>query len=385
MNILVINGSSDLYGANRILVETLDVLVKTDRVFLVLPSDGPLCNFIKDRIPSIELLIIPTLPTVARKMFSPLGVLGAIYKFLSSYYALKKIVRRNRIQIAYINTLSCFFSIKQMQLMGLRTFVHIHEIIESPKIAANLINKLSLRWMTWGIAVSRAVFDNLTCFVSKEVVAQKVTILSNGIPDALYSPVRQPLSEGEIVVSLIARIKPEKGVWFFLDAIANLSKKEARAAMFYIVGGPAPNGEHYVEQLKKDIRHHLYHDRITYLDFIPNVNDIQKSSDILVIPSTMKDPFPTTVLEAMRAGKPVIATDNGGAAEAVQDEVTGYLIKPGYVTAFADKLTVLINDSNKRMDFGRNGRGRYETEFAQKQFENKINALMIKLKRNQQA
>ena len=50
--------------------------------------------------------------------------------------------------------------------------------------------------------------------------------------------------------------------------------------------------------------------------------------DFALVPSNMPDPFPTTVLEAMSIGLPVIATNNGGAKEAIIDNVTGLLIDP---------------------------------------------------------
>ena len=60
-------------------------------------------------------------------------------------------------------------------------------------------------------------------------------------------------------------------------------------------------------------------DVIEIKGFTNDISTLISSADICLVPSLMKDPFPTTVLEAMSVGKPVIATVHGGAAEAIND------------------------------------------------------------------
>lgn len=371
MRILVINGSSDLYGANRILAETMEILSKHHQLVLVLPDDGPLLPFVKKLIPGLEVIVVPNLPTVSRKMFTPSGVIRSFKNYLSCYQQLKKIKKSYQCNLAYINTLSCFLCIKMCKQLGLPTLVHVHEIIEQPKSAAIMINKLSMKWSDRAIAVSHAVANNLALFTSTTLVNKKVSVIHNGIPAVPINGV-VPLQENQVAVTLIGRIKPEKGIWFFLDAIALLDPETVSLSKFHIVGGAAPGGEHFVEKLRADIEAHPYGDAISFTEFRPDVTDLQRASDLLVIPSLMKDPFPTTVLEAMRVAKPVIATNHGGAAEAVKDQETGFLIHPHDKENFAIKLQQLIANAGLRKNLGQNALERFNLLFDKEHYQHRF-------------
>jgi len=79
---------------------------------------------------------------------------------------------------------------------------------------------------------------------------------------------------------------------------------------------------------------------------------------------TRREGFPIAVLEAMRAGLPVVASDVGGIAEALSDGETGALVRPGDPEALADALAPLLRDPALRLQQGRAGRQRFLAEFA---------------------
>jgi glycosyltransferase involved in cell wall biosynthesis len=191
--------------------------------------------------------------------------------------------------------------------------------------------------------VSHAVKQNLLKSTSGDG-SHKITVIHNGIPD-LFVP-QNPLEKKNVkcVVTLIGRIKPEKGIWYFLEALSLLHNKQNLSVR--IIGGPAPFGESYVEQLKNDILNLGM--EIEYIQFTPDVRRFLNETDILVVPSTGKESFPTTVLEGMSAGKPVIATNTGGAAEAIVHEESGFLISNADPNTFAVILTRLIEDEHLR-------------------------------------
>ena len=68
------------------------------------------------------------------------------------------------------------------------------------------------------------------------------------------------------------------------------------------------------------------------------------------------------ILEAMAAGKPIVATDVGGVADAVQNEKTGFLVPVGDVEAFAAALVRLASDAELAARMGRAGREAYEID-----------------------
>jgi glycosyltransferase involved in cell wall biosynthesis len=73
--------------------------------------------------------------------------------------------------------------------------------------------------------------------------------------------------------------------------------------------------------------------------------------------------FPRSILEAMRAGLPVVATDAGGVSEAVVNNATGFVVDPGDVEALRARLRDLFLDRDLRSKLGAAGRKRYEQRF----------------------
>ena len=87
-------------------------------------------------------------------------------------------------------------------------------------------------------------------------------------------------------------------------------------------------------------------------------------ADVVAAPSIYLDPFPTVVLEAMAAGKPVVATCFGGAREAVVDGETGYIVNPFDTAALADKLMSLLLNGELRFEMGAKARARIGERFS---------------------
>lgn len=90
-------------------------------------------------------------------------------------------------------------------------------------------------------------------------------------------------------------------------------------------------------------------------------------ADVVAVPSIYIDPFPTVVLEAMAAGKPVVATAFGGAREAMVDGETGYIVNPFNTAVFAERLERLLLDSGLRREMGWRGRVRVRRSFSLEQ------------------
>lgn len=87
------------------------------------------------------------------------------------------------------------------------------------------------------------------------------------------------------------------------------------------------------------------------------------ASDVAWVPSPYFDAFPRSALEASAAGKPVIATKFGGAAELVQDDITGYTVDPRNPQEIAEKTIELLKNPQKAEQFGKAGRERTKTTF----------------------
>ena len=85
---------------------------------------------------------------------------------------------------------------------------------------------------------------------------------------------------------------------------------------------------------------------------------LMRRASVVVVPSIVLDACPTVVLEAMAAGRPVVASACGGIVDLVEDGVTGILVPPGDPTALAEALTSIVGDPEMAVAMGRSGLGR---------------------------
>jgi glycosyltransferase involved in cell wall biosynthesis len=121
-------------------------------------------------------------------------------------------------------------------------------------------------------------------------------------------------------------------------------------------------------------------DRIIFTGYRDDVSQILGETDIFVLPSLF-EAFPRSVIEAMSSGKPVIVTDVGGCREAVEDDVSGFVVPPGKSEALADRIHMLGTDDKRRLEIGRAARTRAEGMFGIKQNVEKIQQVYMEFLR----
>jgi glycosyltransferase involved in cell wall biosynthesis len=105
-------------------------------------------------------------------------------------------------------------------------------------------------------------------------------------------------------------------------------------------------------------------DRITFPGAVTRPQDILARAQVFVLASNWEG-LPLTVLEAMRAGLPVVASDVGGVAEAIDDGESGILVPRGGVNELSSALARLIDDPGLRAGIGSASRMRFEKDFTQ--------------------
>jgi glycosyltransferase involved in cell wall biosynthesis len=103
-------------------------------------------------------------------------------------------------------------------------------------------------------------------------------------------------------------------------------------------------------------------DRVSFLGLRTDVSRILATAQVYVLSSRWEG-LPRSIIEAMRAGLPVVASDVGGVAELVEDGSTGSLVPRGDVEALAGRLGELLDSAELRLLLGKQGRIRYEAEF----------------------
>jgi glycosyltransferase involved in cell wall biosynthesis len=193
--------------------------------------------------------------------------------------------------------------------------------------------------------------------------AAKFATVHNGIED---SPRRlgmeEPLPTGHGSewrtaaaprIIMVARFSPQKAQALLLDAVRDI---EAPFELLFVGDGPDRSA---LEQRAAEMG--LQH-RVKFLGQRLDIPELLASSDIFAL-ATNWEGFPIGILEAMRAGLPVVASNVNGVGEAVSDGVTGYLVPAADSNAFRNRLVQLLTDVNLRRNMGAAGRLRFEKEF----------------------
>jgi glycosyltransferase involved in cell wall biosynthesis len=164
------------------------------------------------------------------------------------------------------------------------------------------------------------------------------------------------VDEGDFVVGIVARLSPEKAHQVLFKAVARCAASEPRLRMIVIGGGPREDELRELAcQLGIDSRTSFFGSRRDVPELLPGF-------DVACL-SSVYEGVPITLVEAMAAGLPVVATDCGSVAATVEDGVQGYVVPVGDVEVFADRLRTLARDPVLRSRLGRSGRARVEAEF----------------------
>ena len=216
------------------------------------------------------------------------------------------------------------------------------------------------------VANARAVKNHL---LETGVSAEKIEVIYNGLDlakfdlkDANRAEILKsfdlPAEENLKFVAIIANFRSDvKNHPMFLRA-ARRVKENFPGARFVLAGEGERLGE--MKNLAKELG--LENESF----FIDNCGDVPRllaASDICVL-SSRTEGFSNSILEYMAAGKPVVATDVGGAGEAIREGENGFLVASNDDAAMANRLLELLRDAEKAKIFGASGRAAAQEKFS---------------------
>ena len=180
----------------------------------------------------------------------------------------------------------------------------------------------------------------------------QVVIIPNGVEDlrtrsgALRIDSRRQLGLGRktVLLGTVARLYPQKNLSLFLRALAKLSTLQEWKAL---VVGDGPERRQLLA-LTEELR---LTDRVIWLGARTDVEAWLAAMDVFVHTSDFEG-MPNAVMEAMAMGLPVVASAVDGTRELIEDGVSGYLLPPGDVDAFAERIRELMEDSHLAHQLG---------------------------------
>ena len=202
-------------------------------------------------------------------------------------------------------------------------------------------------------------------------------LLHNGIDDGRHSGETADLrtslnlAADTILVGMIGRVNLFKGQSYFLEIAAAVNALPHNCH-FVMAGDAYPGYEYLYGQLSTQKKQLGLDGIITDLGYRTDIPLVMNGLDIFVLPSIKPDPFPTVILEAMAAQKPVVATQQGGACESVVHGLTGYLVPLQDSATVAAHILALAQNESLRIEMGKAGQQRFKRLYSISQFEASI-------------
>jgi glycosyltransferase involved in cell wall biosynthesis len=184
-----------------------------------------------------------------------------------------------------------------------------------------------------------------------------VHVIPNGVPIDLDPPGAQG-ERDRLILGTAVRISPQKKLEELLQAL-RLAHPRLPPYVLRVAGGVECGAEAHAEELRQQARGLC----VEWVGEFQEVRPFLRELDLFVLVSEPAG-CPNASLEALAAGRPVILTDVGGAAEQVEDNVSGRLIPAGAPAALAEALVELAHDPAARAAWGAAGRARVAARFS---------------------
>lgn len=185
---------------------------------------------------------------------------------------------------------------------------------------------------------------------------EQAVLIYNGIDLPLFSRARAaPEKRAELglegngpVVGMVSNFKPQKSPLDFVE-MAHLVHQEVPEVSFFVAGdGPLrPQAERLIERYSLG-------DRVRLLGWRRDIPEILSLLDIFVLTSLWEG-LPRAFMEAMAAGKPIVATGVDGAMDVIHDGVNGFLCPPKECASLAQRVIQLLRDPQLAREMGHRG------------------------------
>ena len=346
--VVVAHPSPDLYGSDKLLVETVTGLIGAGwRVVVYLPTDGPLVPLLTEQGAQVRIVAFPVL---RKASLSPRGLLRLAVTAPVAVVRLALLVRRTRPAVVYVSTLTIPFWLVAARLAGSSVVCHVREAEETqPRILRfGLVGPLLLASsvVTNSRASRHALLDVVPWLRARS------RVVYNGVagPIAPQLPASASSTRG---LALVARLSPRKGIDVALEALGILVS-EGYDLSLDICGTAFPGYEWYEDKVRARAAMADLAGRVTFSGYVNPTWPVLAAASVVLAPSRL-EPFGNTAVEGLLARRPVVASATQGLAEIIRHERTGLLVPPDDPAALAAAIARILDDDDLATRLADNG------------------------------
>ena len=378
MKVLFLDQSGKPGGAELCLVDIAKPYGENALVGLF--ADGNFRKLLEENQVPVEVLTTQAIKVGKQSgLFQALGSLGQIVPLITQV-----VQRARKYDLIYANTQKALVVGAVASFLARRPLVyHLHDILSlehfsktNLRVAVNLINRCA----ALVIANSQA---SKMAFLEAGGKSDLVRVVYNGFAAKNYEVdelevrnLREHLRlEGKFVIGHFSRLSPWKGQHILIDALSQCPQD----VVVILVGDALFGEQEYVQDLHKKVTALGLENRVKFLGFRADIPQLMAMCDLITHTSTAPEPFGRVIVEAMLCGKPVIASQAGGAMELVEDGINGFLVTPGEPQELAQVINNCRQESAKTANIANNAKiiasERFDVNIINKQIQKLLESI----------
>lgn len=364
--LLLLHSSNDLYGASKIFLQLIDLLlIQNFNVHVVLPEKGKIDVFLNKKDITVSY---HELGVLRKKYLNPLGLFNRLVANVKVIAFLSKYIKDHSIDLVYTNTSTILSGGIAAKKNGVPSLFHIHEIPTGNKLYEFFSGKIINCYSSKVLTVSNSVKKHWLKYIHDK----KIERIYNGIifskTDSLVELERD---QDDFVITSVSRIIPYKGHGYLID-IANELIKKSTKFKFLIVGDTLSSYLSYEKSVKQKVKDLGLEHQIKFLGFRENVSSILKQSDLFIHPAIAPDPLPTVLFESIHNDLPSVATNLGGAIEILDNGNNGLLIPYNDQKKAADLINEYCANPKLQKKHLENSKKNFKINFSPESFNKNI-------------
>ena len=345
-------------GVERGTVEVADAIVKNGWKSVVISNGGLLTSQLK-RV-GATVYEVP----VHRK--NP-------FLWGSARRQVKRILQQEGVDIVHVRSRApAWIALPAANSLGIATVSTVHSKFAPANIFKKIYNGKMLK-ADRVIAISHFVENEIFTHYGKSGVAEKLSVIHRGVDLGMFDPKavnqqriiaeadRLGLPDDKSIIMLPARATSWKGHEILIQALAQLSDKDAILMLLGIEDGPPA----YAEKLRAMAVRYGLGGRVRIGAGSRDMPAALMLADVVAMPSIKPEPFGRVAIEALAMGRPVVAFRHGGAVESIDEGRTGWLADPLSVDSLAEALqTALSLTPRKRRALAKDARQQMTDQFS---------------------
>ena len=323
-------------GVERGTVEVADAIVKNGWKSVVISNGGLLTSQLK-RVGAT----VYEVPVHRKNPFS----------WGSARRQVKRILQQEGADIVHVRSRApAWIALPAANSLGIATVSTVHSKFAPANIFKKIYNGKMLK-ADRVIAISHFVENEIFTHYGKSGVAEKLSVIHRGVDLGMFDPKavnqqriiaeadRLGLPDDKSIIMLPARATSWKGHEILIQALAQLSDKDAILMLLGIEDGPPA----YAEKLRTMAVRYGLGGRVRIGAGSRDMPAALMLADVVAMPSIKPEPFGRVAIEALAMGRPVVAFRHGGAVESIDEGRTGWLADPLSVDSLAEALQTALN------------------------------------------